>query len=165
MVIAAAIIHFAVAAKYVQQYWLFGASTLVVAWLQALWAIAVIARPSRALLVGGGCLNVVVLAGYILTLTTGDAVGRAPNAAGISGFGDGLCAALEAIAVAGCARLVMARVSHRVRRRRLIMAPAATGGVTAVLLSTALAAAYWPVHTGGRLSRNAAGPSWASALW
>ena len=106
-----------------------------------------------------------MLAGYILTLTTGDAVGRAPNAAGISGFGDGLCAALEAIAVAGCARLVMARVSHRVRRRRLIMAPAATGGVTAVLLSTALAAAYWPVHTGGRLSRNAAGPSWASALW
>jgi hypothetical protein len=27
-----------------------------------------------------------------------------------------------------------------------------------------LAAAYWPVHTGGRLSRNAAGPSCASAL-
>jgi len=141
MIIAAAIIHFAVAAKYVQQYWLFGASTLVVAWLQALWAIAVIARPSRALLVGGGCLNAVVLAGYILTLTTGDAVGRAPNAAGLSGFGDGLCAALEAIAVAGCAWLVMAKVSHRVRRRRLIMAPAATGGVTAVLLSTALAVA------------------------
>jgi len=141
MIIAAAIIHFAVAAKYVEQYWLFGASTLVVAWLQALWAIAVIARPSRALLVGGGCLNAVVLAGYILTLTTGDAVGRAPNAAGLSGFGDGLCAALEAIAVAGCAWLVMAKVRHRVRRRRLIMAPAATGGVTAVLLSTALAVA------------------------
>ena len=49
MIIAAAIIHFAVAAKYVEQYWLFGASTLVVAWLQALWAIAVIARPSRHL--------------------------------------------------------------------------------------------------------------------
>ena len=28
-----------------------------------------------------------------------------------------------------------------------------------------LAVAYWPVHTGGRLSRNAAGPSCASALW
>jgi len=26
-------------------------------------------------------------------------------------------------------------------------------------------AAYRPVHTGRRLSRNAAGPSWASALW
>ena len=145
MIIAAAIIHFAVAAKYaakyVEQYWLFGASTLVVAWLQALWAITVIARPSRALLAGGGCLNIVVLAGYILTLTTGDALGRAPNAAGLSGFGDGLCAVLEAIAVAGCAWLVMAKVSHRVRRRRLIMAPAATGGVTAVLLSTALAVA------------------------
>ena len=25
--------------------------------------------------------------------------------------------------------------------------------------------AHRPVHTGGRLSRNAAGPSWASALW
>ena len=141
MIIAAAVIHFAVAAKYVEQYWLFGASTLVVAWLQALWAIAVIAKPSRSVLASGVFLNAAVLAGYILTLTTGDAVGRAPNAAGLSGFGDGLCAALEAVAVAGCAWLLMANVSHRVRRRRLIMAPAVTGGVTAVLLSAALAVA------------------------
>lgn len=139
MTIAAAVIHFAVAAKYVEQYWLFGASTLVVAWLQALWAIAVMARPSRSLLGTGTVLNAAVLAGYLLTLATGDAVGRAPKTAGISGFGDGLCAALEAVAVAGCAWLLMAKAGRRVRHRRLIMVPAATASVTAVLLGAALA--------------------------
>ncbi len=141
MIMAAAVIHFAIAARYVEQYWLFGASTLVVAWLQGMWAIAVIARPSRPVLRAGAVLNAAVLILYLITAATGDAIGRAPKGAGLSGFGDGLCAVLEAVAIAGCAWLLTAVASHQVRRQRLVIAPAATGVVTAVLLSTALAVA------------------------
>ena len=140
-IIAAAVIHFAIAARYVEQYWLFGASTLVVAWLQALWAISVIARPSRLVLRSGAVLNAAVLLLYLVTVTTGDAIGVAPHNAGLSGFGDGLCAVLEAAAVAGCAWLLMAGVSRQVRRERLVIAPVATGAVSGILVSMALAAA------------------------
>ncbi len=144
MIFAAAVIHFAIAAKYVEQYWLFGVSTLIIAWLQAIWAIAVIARPSRTRLRAGAGFNAAVLGLYLVTVATGDAIGRAHKDAGLSGFGNGLCAALEAAAVAGCAWLLMAGASQRGRRfqrRRLVVVPAATGAVTAVLLSTALAVA------------------------
>jgi len=144
LIFAAAVIHFAIAAKYVEQYWLFGVSTLVVAWLQVIWAVAVIARPSRPVLRAGAVFNAAMLGLYLVTVATGDAIGRAPKGAGLSGFGTGLCAALEAVAVAGCAWLLMAGTSQRVRRvqrQRLVVVPAATGAVTAVLLSTALAVA------------------------
>jgi hypothetical protein len=141
IIFAAAVIHFAIAAKYVEQYWLFGVSALVVAWLQAMWAIAVIAKPSRTVLRIGLVFNAAVLVLYLITLATGDAIGQAPKDAGLSGFGDGLCAVLEAVVTAGCVWLLRADVSQSVRRQRLIIAPAVTGGVTAILLSTALAAA------------------------
>jgi hypothetical protein len=76
--------------------------------------------------------NAVVLAGYIITRATGDAIGTAPHAAGLSGFGDGLSAALEAIVIAGCTWVLTARLGRQVSRQRLIMAPATTGAMTAV---------------------------------
>jgi len=141
MMIAAAVIHFAIAAKYVEQYWLFGISTLVIGWLQGLWAIAVIARQSRTALRVGAVFNAAVLVLSLVTLTTGDAIGAAPKDAGLSGFGNVLCAVLEAVAVAGCGWLLTAGGSQQVRRQRLMFLPAATAAVTAVLLGTALAVA------------------------
>jgi hypothetical protein len=138
--LATAEIHFAVAGQHFQQYWLFGVFMLVAAWLQLLWAIAIIARPSRWLLWSGALINTGVVAVYIVTRTIGDVVGPAPHTAEPAGFGDGLCTALEAVVVAGCAWLLIARMDHQVRRHRLVTASAATGGVTAVLLSAALVA-------------------------
>ena len=141
LIFAAAVIHFAIAARYVEQYWLFGASTLVIAWLQGLWAIAVAVRPARSLLRTGAVLNAAVLVLFLVTLATGVAIGAAPKGAGLSGFGDGLCAVLEAAGVAGCAWLLRAGAGGQPRRRRLVFAPAAVGGTTAVLLGVALAVA------------------------
>jgi hypothetical protein len=140
MMIAAAAIHFAIAAKYVEQYWLFGISTLVIGWLQGLWAIAVIARQSRTALRVGAVFNAAVLVLSLVTLTTGDAIGAAPKDAGLSSFGNVLCAVLEAVAVAGCGWLLTTGGSQQVRQR-LMFLPAATAAVTAVLLGTALAVA------------------------
>ena len=142
MSIAAAVIHFALAAENFPGYWLFSVVTLVVSWLQLGWAIVAIIRPSRGLLYGGVMLNAVVFAGYVITTATGDAIGTAPHSGGLSACGNGLGAALEAVLAAGCAWLLTAKPArHPVGRQRLIMAPAATGAMTAVLLGVALATA------------------------
>jgi len=138
---AAAVIHFAVAAEHVQQYWLFGMSMLAVAWLQAIWAIVAIVRPSRRLLYGGAVLNGVVLVGYLITRTTWYAIGVAPRDAGLSAPLAVISVAAEAVVVAGCAWLLTDWVEQHVRRQRLIAVPAATGAMTAVVLGIALAAA------------------------
>jgi hypothetical protein len=138
---AAAVIHFAAAADYFQRYWLFSLSMLVIAWLQAAWAAVAIIRPSRGLLRAGAWLNAAVLALYLVIETTGDGIGTAPHAAGLSGLAAGLSAALEAVLVLGCGWLLTARPSRWVPRQRLITMPAATGGMTAALLGLALASA------------------------
>jgi hypothetical protein len=138
---AAAVIHFAAAADYFQGYWLFSLSMLVAAWLQAAWAVVAMIRPSRGLLRAGAWLNGLVLALYLITQTTGDGIGTAPHAAGLSGFAAGLSAALEVVLILGCGWLLTARPGQRVRRQRLITAPAVTGGMTAALLGVALATA------------------------
>ena len=62
MSLATAVIHFAVAGQHFQEYWLYGVFMLVVAWLQVLWAILAVARPSRLLLGAGVILNAGVVA-------------------------------------------------------------------------------------------------------
>ncbi len=137
---AAAVIHFAVAGEHFQEYWVFGVFMLVVAWLQLLWAIAAIVRPARLLLWSGVVLNAGVVAVYIVTRTAGDVIGPTPHEVEPFGFGDGLCTVLEAVVVAGCAALLVARTDSLVSRQRLVLASAATGTVTAILLSVALVA-------------------------
>jgi hypothetical protein len=141
--VATAVIHFAVAGEHFAEFWLFGVFMLVVAWLQLTWAIVALVRASRWLLVSGIILNAGVVVVYIITRTVGDVVGPTPHAVEPFGFGDGLCTVLEAVIVAGCAWLLTARgarVDRRVSRNQLITVPAATGTVTAVLLSVALVA-------------------------
>jgi hypothetical protein len=134
----AAVIHFAVSGEHFEEYWLFGVFMLVVAWLQLLWAIVAVAKPSRLLLWSGAILNAGVVAIYIVTRTVGDVIGPTPHDVEPFGFGDGFCTVLEAILVVGCAWLLTARMERRVERRRLIVALATTGTVAAVLLSVSL---------------------------
>jgi hypothetical protein len=139
--VATAVIHFAVAGEHFQEYWVFGVFMLAVAWLQLLWAVAAIVRPARLLLLwSGAVLNAGVVAVYIITRTVGDVIGPTPHAVEPFGFGDGLCTVLEAVVVAGCAWLLVARTDPLVSRQRLVLASAATGTVTAILLSAALVA-------------------------
>jgi hypothetical protein len=152
---AAAVIHFAIASDHFQQFWLYSVYMIVVAWAQLAWAIAIAVRPSRPLLWSGAALGGAVLAGFIITGATGDAIGTAPPAAGLSGLGDGLTAVLEVLLIAGCAWVLTARLGRPVQRQRLILAPATAGVATAVLLSVALATAPTPAASAG--SNSAAG--------
>ena len=136
--LATAVIHFAVAGSHFHQYWLFGVFMLVAGWLQLLWAVGAVARPSPPLLAGGALLNAAVIAVYVVTRTSGDVVGPTPHLTEPLGFGDGLCTVLEAAVATGCVWLLVAGADQRVRPAGLVRATAATGGVTAVLLSAAL---------------------------
>jgi hypothetical protein len=126
--VAAAVIHYAVASETFQAHWSFGVFMLAAAWLQMLWAVAVIVRTSRPLLWGGAVLNVGVAVLYLASRPAGDAVENA------------LCLALGAVVVAGCGWLLAVRADHRVSRQRLVMVPASAGAVAAVVLGVALAA-------------------------
>src|SRR5215470_3239225 len=151
--LATSVIHFAVAGAHFRQYWLYGVFMLAAAWLQLGWSVAAMgrgilrvgppadpARPSRALLWSGAALNGAGVAVYVVTRTVGDVIGPGRNTAEPVGFGDGLCAFLEIVVIAGCAYLLASRADHRVRHDHLIMAAWATGGVTAIMLSAALVA-------------------------
>jgi hypothetical protein len=137
---ATAVIHFAVAGQHFREYWLYGVFMLAAAWLQLAWAVTAVARPSRALLWAGVVLDAGVAAVYAVTRTAGDLVGPSPHTAEPVGFGDVLCTVIELAVAAGCLWLLIARPERRVRRQRLIVAPVATGAVTATLLSVALVA-------------------------
>ncbi len=135
-----AVVHFAVAGEHFAEYWLFGVFMLGVAWLQALWTAAVVARPSRWVLWSGAILDAGVIVIYVITRTAGDFVGPTPHAVEPLGFGDGMCTALEAIVAAGCCWLLVSRRDWRVRREQLIAMPAVSAVSAGVLLSVALVA-------------------------
>jgi hypothetical protein len=132
------VIHFAVAGRHFQEYWLFGVFMLGVAWLQLGWAAAALFRPTRLLVSSGAVLNAAVIVVYILTRTVGDIVGPDPGDVEPAGFGDLLCTVAEAAIVAGCLWLLVTRVSRVVRRDQASLAAAAGAGVLAALLSVAL---------------------------
>jgi hypothetical protein len=136
--VVTSVIHFAVSGEHFQEYWAFGVFMLVVAWLQLMFAIAAVAKPSRLLLWGGAFLNAGVVAVYIVTRTVGDVIGPTPHDVEPFGFGDGLCTVLEAVTVLGCAWLLIAKSDQQVRLRGLVMVSATTGALAAVLLSVAL---------------------------
>jgi MFS family permease len=159
---AAAVIHFAVAGAHFQEYWLFGVFMLAVAWLQVLWTVAAARRSSALLLWGGAVVNAGVVAVYIVTRTVGDVIGPTPHEVESLGFGDGLCTVLEAVIVAGCARLLLTRVHRRVSRRGLVTASVITAVVTAFLLNVALVAGGPEMLMTSAAAHGAAPPSQAA---
>jgi len=100
---------------------------LVAAWLQVMWAVAVIVRTSRSMLWAGAVLNAGVLVAELATHPAGDAVEN------------GLCIAVGAVVAAGCGWLLAVRADHPVRRQRLVTVPASAGVVAVAVLGVALA--------------------------
>src|SRR5215471_5817926 len=72
--VAAAVLHFAVASENFGAHWSFGVLMLVAAWLQVMWAVAVIVRSSRSMLWAGAVLGVGVVVAELATHPAGGAV-------------------------------------------------------------------------------------------
>jgi hypothetical protein len=115
----AAAIHFAVVFEHFSEYVLYGVFFLVISWAQAIWAAAVLWRPSRPWLWLGIAGNALILAVYLASRTTGLPFG--PDRGHTEPFGalDIVSAILEIALVAGCAALLWrpSLADRPVRRR------------------------------------------------
>lgn len=126
--------------EHFKEYWVFGTFMLVIAWSQLAWAITAAARPIGLLEWFGIVLNTGVLSTYLVTRTIGDVIGPTPHAIEAAGFIDVFCTALEAGIIVGCIGLLATKGRGRMRQDKLLLAPATTGVLTAIMLSVSLVA-------------------------
>jgi hypothetical protein len=128
--LGAAGIHFAVMGDHFAEYFLFGLFFSAVAWLQALWAVAIVVFPDRRLLAAGlvGNLSIALIWGF--SRTTGLPVGPDAGTAEAVGFADVLSTALELLIVAGCAWLLASQ-----RQPGLLTWRAGRGAVAALTIA------------------------------
>ena len=101
----AAVVHFANAPAHFDEYWLYGVFFVTLAWAQLAWGLAVLVKPSRALLFVG-LLNAVAITVYLMSRTIGVGVGPMASTTEAFGFADTLAAVLEGLIVVGCAALL-----------------------------------------------------------
>jgi hypothetical protein len=140
----AAVIHFAVIAQHLDEWWLSGVFFIAVALFQLAWAVAVLTRPSPLVYLTGAVVNALVVVTWIVSRTTGVPVG--PEAGEREGIGlaDVLATSFEAILVAVALALVL-RAGLATRP----LGPRAAAATTwmpaiAVVALTALALALLP---------------------
>lgn len=69
--LGAGVIHFAVSGEHYDLSWVHGTFFAVVAWLQLSWAIAVVLRPTRRLLIAGVLLNAGILGVWAMSRVWG----------------------------------------------------------------------------------------------
>jgi hypothetical protein len=133
--VGAGVVHFAYASSHFAEYWAYGAFFVGVAWLQLLWAYAIVRRPSRALLLLGALGNLAVIGVWALTRTAGDLIGPGAGSAEKVGFPDVLSSALEGVVVLGAVVLLAAPRLRAAGTRRspwtAVIAGAALVGVAA----------------------------------
>lgn len=134
--IGAAIIHFAVVAEHFDEWWLTGLFFLALAVFQLVWALLVLAAPSRLLYLAGAVGNALVVVLWIVSRTSGVPVGPGAGEAEPVALPDTLATAFEIVLVAVLVLLLGARTAPGASR--LVSRPAA--GWAAALVVAALTA-------------------------
>jgi hypothetical protein len=142
--IGAAVIHFAVIAQHMNEWWLTGTFFVVVALFQLAWAVAVLARPSQPLFLMGAVVNALVVITWIVSRTVGVPVGPEAGEAEPIGLPDVLATSYEALLVAATTALALRAGAAT----RLLRPLAGTTGTwvtaVAVVALTALTLALLP---------------------
>lgn len=130
--VGSSMIHFSAAGRHFQVSWLFGVVTLVAAWLQLLWALAIVVQPSRVVWWRvGATLGSGVIVLNIATLLLGGE---------IAVFGVAASIGFQSMVVLGCAWLALSGHDHPIGRDGLAATYGAVGLVTATILSISLVA-------------------------
>jgi len=114
--VAAALIHFAVIEQHFAEYWLYGAFFVAVGLFELVWAILVMAAPSRLLYSASAAVNALTVAAYVVTRTMGLLVGPAAHETEKIGFGDLTASVFEVVLVVG-SLLLLVRSWGRTRMR------------------------------------------------
>jgi len=104
----AAWIHLAVTGEHLAEFWLFGAFFATIAAVQAVWAIAVLLRPTTFVCVSGVIVNAGIVAIWVTSRTIGMPLGPEPWTPEPLGILDLVSTTLELLIVAGAAKLILA---------------------------------------------------------
>jgi hypothetical protein len=142
--IGAAVIHFAVIAQHLDEWWLTGTFFIVVALFQIAWAVAVLARPSRPLYLIGAAVNTLVVITWIVSRTTGVPVGPEAGEPESVGLADVMATVYEVLLVAGASARSLHAPTATAVLRPLAGAPARWLIGAAVAVLTALTLALLP---------------------
>ena len=152
--LGAAAVHAFVIEAHLAEYWLFGVFFAVLALLQAAWAVAVLLRPTRRLLVLGAVGNAVVVGVWLVSRTAGLPVGPEAGSPEAVGFVDTAATVFEALLVVGVLALLNPRLAERPIARELVPAGAIA---SAVMIATVARDAFLAV--GEESAREASDPA------
>ncbi len=145
LMVGSAGIHFGMMGEHAGVSWTHGMFFAVVAWLQILFAGAIVFRPSRTVVLAGIALNVGILVVWVLTRTVGIAIGSdgTPDPWGTI---DIIAAAFEGVAILAMLGLLIRGVA-----RRPISAGVGIGGpaFVAIIVATLTAFAFSPAFADG----------------
>jgi hypothetical protein len=145
LLLGAAGIHFGMMGEHAGVSWTHGVFFGVVAWLQLALAVAIVTRRSRPVVAAVIVCNLAVLGVWLLTRTVGIAIGSdgTPEAWGTI---DGVCAALEGLAIVASLGLLAPRFA-----RRPLSASVGLGGAAfvAVLVAALVTFVFSPASAGG----------------
>ena len=159
----AAFIHFAVSGEHYELSWLHGSFFAAIAWLQLAFAVGVILRPSRRLLIAGVVLSAGIIGVWAMSRIWGVPIGPEAWTPETVGLADGLSSAFEAgIVVLSLAVLVRPELaSQRLRPAVALPGVAVAALGVAVVSSMAVAPAFASGHHHG--TEEAAGHSHGSS--
>jgi FtsP/CotA-like multicopper oxidase with cupredoxin domain len=115
LTLATAAIHFAVVPDHLREFLLYGIFFIGLALIQVAFAVAVVARPSRRLLVLGAAGTIGVICIYVVSRTVGMPIAPKPWEPEPVGFPDVAATLLEAVSV--LLLLLLSRTPRRPRRR------------------------------------------------
>ena len=103
----AAAIHFAVISEHLRVWWAEGAFFVAAATVQLLWALAVVARPTRLLYAVGIAGNAFLVLTWVVSRTVGVPLGPEAGEAEPVGFVDATATAYEIVAIGALSALVL----------------------------------------------------------
>jgi len=135
--LGAGVIHFAVSGEHYELSWAHGTFFAVIAWLQLSWAVAVVLRPKRSLLVAGVLLNAGILGVWAVSRVWGIPIGPeawTPESVALS---DALSSACElGIVALALAVLVRPAVAQRPLRPGLAVPAVGIAGLGVAVISS-----------------------------
>jgi hypothetical protein len=145
----AAFIHFAVSGEHYDLSWLHGSFFAAIAWLQLAFAVGVILRPNRRLLVAGVVLNAGIIGVWAMSRIWGVPIGPEAWTPETVGLADVLSSAFETGIVALSLAVIVrpALASQRLRPAVGLPSVAAAALGVAVVSSMAVAPAFAAGHS------------------
>jgi hypothetical protein len=148
--LGAAGIHLAVMGDHFGETWYHGSFFAAVAWLQVAWAVAIVVKPSRRLLLAGIIGNLVVAEVWLVSRTIGIPIGPNSGEAESIAFADVLATIFEFLIVFGSLVLLRPRLLERpVRTSTAVAGVGAVGVLVASLATLSLTPAFASGHSHG----------------